>query len=125
MDAECERVVVRRRDGGSCCCTNMREDDFRRGVGADGAKVRVVEGRLDGLVERRVEDWAAGLGGLGRVGCEGWCVPHHAKAIYIEEAVPRGDFGFSCGLGVDGGVVGEEFWEVVLVDLLAEGVGGC
>ena len=35
------------------------------------------------------------------------------------------DFGFSGVFGVDSGVVGEKLGEVVLVDLLAEGVDWC
>lgn len=73
MDAECERVVVRRCDG---CCgrgPNMCQHDGARCVGAYAAEVRIVEGRLDGFVESRVEG-CRGQGASGESG-ESRCVP--------------------------------------------------
>lgn len=58
-----------------------------------------------------MQRWLCGMGFvLGREeGRECRCIPRHAKSINIEEAVAGCDFGLSGKLGVDGGVMGEEF----------------
>jgi len=52
-------------------------------------------------------------------------VPGHPKTVYIEETVASRDLGLRRWFCVDFWVVGEEFGQVVLVDLFAEGVGWC
>ena len=86
-----------------------------------------MERRLNRFVERGVEIGLCEVGfvlGRGEVR-ESGSIPCHAESIDVEEAVACFDFGFSGVFGVDSGVVGEELGEVVLVDLLAEGVGWC
>ena len=67
-----------------------------------------MERRLDCFVERRVEIGLYGMGFVLSKGerREGGCIPGHAKAVHVEQAVAGCDFGFGCGLGVDSGVVG-------------------
>ena len=53
----------------------------------------------------------------------GFGVPGYTEAVDVEEAVTGSDFGF-VGLFVRvGGAVGEEFGEIVLMDLFGEGMG--
>lgn len=67
-----------------------------------------MERRLDCFVERGVEIGLYGMGFVlsGGEGREGGCIPCHAEAIYVEQAVASCDFGFGGGLRVDGGIVG-------------------
>ncbi len=66
------------------------------------------------------------FGGSGREGGDAGRVPGHAEAVDVKQPVAGRDLGFGCwARGVDGGIVGEKFWEIVLVDLLAERVCGC
>lgn len=126
--AKCERVIVRWRDGCSCSSADVCEDYLAGSVAAYGSKVGVVKRRLDCLVESRVQRGPLGVGfvEIRRKGREDAGVPCHAEAINVEEAVTSCDFGFGRGLSMYGGVVGEEFGEVVLVDLLAESMcWGC
>lgn len=58
----------------------------------------------------------------GGKGSEGRGVPDHAEAVNVEETVASCDLGFGGGFGVDGGIVGEEFGQIMLVDLLAQGM---
>ena len=82
-----------------------------------------MERRLDGFVECRVQVWLRGSGQGWREGREARRIPGHAEAIDVEEAVADCYFGFGGVFSV--GVVGEEFREVVLVDLLAQSMGWC
>lgn len=131
--AEGEGVVVDGGGGGGGGGADVCEAGRRRRVGADGAEVQVVEGRLRGAVEGGEE--GRGLGwvgivtlvgvvdgslGVGRERGARVSVPCHADAVDVEEPVACCDF----VLGGDVvGVVGEEVGEVVLVHLLGEGVG--
>lgn len=120
-------MVVCRCDCSSGCSSDVRKDHLGSGIAADGAEVRIVERRLNRFVERGVEIRLCEVGFvLGRgEGRETGGIPRHAESIDVEEAVACCDFGFSGGFGVDSGIVGEELGEVVLMDLLAEGVSWC
>jgi len=86
-----------------------------------------VERRLDRFVKRRVEIGLCGMAFMLNWGesRECRCVPCHAESIDIEQAVAGCDFGFGGSFGVNAWVVGEEFGEIVLMDLLAEGMSWC
>jgi hypothetical protein len=92
---------------------------------AEAAEVGVVERRLNIFVERWVEGRLGRCRDMWRKGREDWCIPGHAKAIHIEEAVAGGNLSLGCGLCVHGGIVGEEFREIVLVDLFGQGMSRC
>jgi hypothetical protein len=103
----------------------MGKNNLAGRITTDRAEVRIVERRLNRLVERGVKMGLCGVGFVlsGREGREGGSVPRHSKAVNVKQAVPGCDFSLGGGFCMDGGVVGEEFGKVVLVDLLAESVG--
>ncbi len=114
--AEGEGVIVDRGHGRARGGADVCEDGCRGRVGADGVEVGVVGGRLGVLVHDGPR--------AGRRGHEvraGRSVPRHAEAVDVEQAVAQGDF---LAGRLFAGSVGEEFREVVVVDLFGQAVLG-
>ena len=59
MHAKRKRMVIRRRNSRSRRGTDVSEDYLAGGIAAYGTEIRVVEGRLDGFVERGVQGWTS------------------------------------------------------------------
>lgn len=97
----------------------MGEKDIAIGVRADASEVAIVERRLNAFVDGRVESDVSEAMGECAVSI---CVPCHSKSVHIEKSVSLSDFDFGRRFRMDLWIVGEELWQVVFVNLLAEGV---
>lgn len=86
---------------------------------ADASEVAIMEGRLNALIESRIEgDISKAVGECAvNIG-----IPCHSKSVYIEQSVSLGDFCFGRRFRMDFRIMGEEFGQVVFVNLFAKGV---
>ena len=122
INTEYEGMVVVGYDACSTRSTDMGKYYFARGIGADGAKVRVVDRGLDGFVEGRMKPRFWGISGRWRREIrERRCIPHHSEAIGIKRIVYR--LGYRLGGNRVGRKLGNNLWDVVLINLFDKGVG--
>ncbi len=106
----------------------MRKHTPRSGIPGDTQEVGIVRAGPSDLVQGgtdagRVHAFDSTLD-VAECGA-GARIPGHAETVDGEVDVARCDLFFGCGAGVDGAVVGEEEREVVVGDLLGNGVLGC
>lgn len=97
----------------------MREKDIAVGVRTNASEVAIVERRLDALVDGGVKSDISKTVGKSAVSIR---IPCHSESVHIEESVSLGDLGFGRRFCMDFWVMGEELWQVMFVNLLAEGV---
>ena len=125
--SEDEGMVVDMSDGTLRRGTDMSEAAASLSVGADGAVVHVTLWRLDGLVDGGSEA-CVGLAIFALAGdasfkvAVGGSVPGNAETVGVQDAVASVGFVF-CGDFV--GEVGDEARQVVIIDLIGEGMLRC
>jgi hypothetical protein len=97
----------------------MREKDIAVGVRTDTSKIAIVERGLNAFVDSRIQCDVPEAVGECAMSIR---IPCHSKTVHVEESISFGDFGFGRRFCMDFRIMGEEFWQVVFMNLFAEGM---